>query len=387
MEIYSASATKKELCYLDNAATTFPKPREVVLETMRCMQKYCGNPGRGSHFLARAAADKLYEARELASQLFGLSDPAGVVLTMNATHALNLAIFTAVPEGSHVLLCDLAHNSTLRPLEHLKRTKGIEYTVFSHMGNVMENIENAVRSNTTALICTHASNITNSLLPLEKIGRYLSKRGICFIVDASQSAGAHKINMEEWEISALCMPGHKGLCGPQGTGLALFSSHTLPSPLLYGGSGSDSLLLGMPDALPERLEAGTMATPSVAGLVEGMKYVIKRGEENIFLSEVAVIEKIKAAFENDERIEVYSRGCGSIWLFNIKGKSPQSVSQSLDKMGICTRAGLHCAPLAHKTMKTPAGGAVRVSAGPMNTLKDSEKFIKALKKLLGENAQ
>ncbi len=386
MEIYSA-ATKRELCYLDNAATTFPKPQSVVLESMRCMRDYCGNPGRGSHMLARAAADKLYEARELAATLFGLSDPQGVVLTMNATHALNLAILGCVPKGSHVLLCDLAHNSTLRPVEYLKRAKGVEYTVFSHDGNLMENIENAVRDDTAALICTHASNISNSLLPLEKIGRYLSKRGICFIVDASQSAGAHKIDMEKAEISALCMPGHKGLCGPQGTGLALFSPHSLPAPLLYGGSGSDSLLTGMPEALPERLEAGTMATPSVAGLVEGMKYVMKRGTENIFEKEAEIIEKIKAAFDKDSRIETYSRGRGSIWLFNIKGKSPQSVSQSLDKMGICTRAGLHCAPLAHKTLKTPAGGAVRVSAGPMNTLKDSEKFIKALKKLLGENAQ
>jgi len=372
----------KELCYFDNAATSFPKPAAVVRESMRCMREYCGNPGRGSHRLSLLASEKLYEARELCALLFGAQSSENVVFTLNATHALNTAIFGLCPEGAHVLISDLEHNSTLRPLEYLKRYKGVSYSVFSTSGDILANVEKIIKENTAMLVCTHTSNICNKVLPLPKIGRLLHEKGIIFVVDASQSAGVHRIDMQASRISALCFPGHKGLLGPQGVGGAVFSDGILPRPLIYGGSGSESRLLLMPDKLPDRLEAGTMATPAIAGLCEGIKYVLQRGEENIFEKECSVMDTVRKRFSGDERIETYSKGRGGIWLFNIKGQSSQKTAQRLDDLGVCVRAGLHCAPLAHKTLETPESGAVRVSAGALTTASDGERFCVALEKVL-----
>lgn len=368
--------------YLDCAATSFPKPRDVTEEAIRCLRTYGGNPGRGSHKMALLAAEKVYEARKLCASLVSCKSPERVAFTMNATYALNTAILSLVPEGAHVLISDLEHNSVLRPVEHLCRTKGVAYDVFSTSGDVLENVKSMIRKNTRALICTHASNITNAVLPIEDIGRELSRRGITFIVDASQSAGRCRIDMESAEIDALCFPGHKGLLSPQGVGVLVLSERAEPEPLVHGGSGAQSRLPYMPRELPDRLEAGTLPTPAIAGLCKGVSYVMKRGEARIFESEREIIKKISSHFENERRISVYSRGEGAIWLFNIRGIPSQTTSRLLDERGVCTRPGLHCAPLAHRTLKTPEDGAVRVSAGALTEPWQADHFIRSLEDIL-----
>ncbi len=374
----------KNICYLDNAATTFPKPSAVFEEMERCMKCYSGNPGRGSHRMALWASEKLYETREVAAKLFHLSQPERVVFTMNTTHALNIAIQGLVKEKSHILLSDLEHNSTLRVAEYLKRTKGVEYSIFSTDGDVVKSMEMLVRKNTSAVICTHGSNITNVILPLERIGAFARKKGIYFIVDAAQTAGTHHIDMEKYHISALCVPGHKGLLGPQGVGMAMFSPDVFPDPLIYGGSGSMSRSVNMPNILPDRLEGGTMPTPCIAGLCEGMKYILKRGEGQIFEKEAAIIENITKRFERDGRIVTYSRNRGPIWLFNVRGISSQETARLLDGYGVCVRPGLHCAPLAHGKLGTPEDGAVRVSAGPFSSYSDADIFCSSLERVIRE---
>ena len=337
--------------------------------------------------MALKASEKLYEARELCARLFFCPDPEGVTFTLNATYALNMAVFGLVGEGDHVLISDLEHNSTLRCVEHLKRTKNVAFSVFSTEGNVQESIEAGLRNNTKALICTHASNITNRVLPLEKIGKLLKKRGVLFIVDASQSAGSHKIDMEQMEIDALCLPGHKGLLGPQGIGIAVFSPSVKPQPLVHGGSGSHSRLPSMPDHLPDRMEAGTLPTPAAAGLCEGIRYVLEQGEEGILRRETELMRRMSGEFENDRRIFTYSSGDGPIWLFNIKGVPSQKTARMLDSLGVCVRPGLHCAPLAHRTLTTPEDGAVRVSTGPLTCRWQAEHFCKALKRVADETCR
>ena len=368
--------------YLDNAATTFPKPPSVIKETERCISQYCGNPGRGSHRMALRAAERLFLARTLAAELFSAPSAERVVLSLNATYCLNLSILGIVPEKSHVLISDMEHNSVLRPVEYLRRNKGVTYDVFSTDGDILENIEALIKKDTRALICTHASNITNKLLPIREIGELLARREIYFIVDASQSAGSHPIDMEKCRIDALCMPSHKGLLGPQGAGLAIFSERVSPKAVISGGSGAFSRELEMPAFLPDRLEAGTMPTPAVAGLCEGLSYVMKRGERDIFDKETKIIDRIRNAFFCDRRIFTYSEGEGAIWLFNIRGVPSQTAAALLDEKGICVRPGLHCAPLAHKALRTPEDGAVRVSAGPLTEAWQADHFIRALSGIL-----
>ena len=305
-----------------------------------------------------------------------------MIFTLNATYALNLSILGLVPPQSHVLISDLEHNSVLRPVEYLKRHRGVSYSVFSTEGDVEENVRSQIKKDTRALICTHASNVTNKILPLEAIGKVLSDRGILFIVDASQSAGSHRIEMTDWGIDVLCIPGHKGLLAPQGIGLAIFSERVTPRPFITGGSGVHSRLLEMPDDLPDRLEAGTLPTPAAAGLCEGLKYVLSRGEEDIRKEETRIIDKIRDAFEDDRRIFTYSEGEGGIWLFNIKGVPSQTTSYLLDKRDVCTRPGLHCSPLAHRTLGTPEDGAVRVSAGALTQQWQADFFIRAFRDIL-----
>lgn len=368
--------------YLDNGATSFPKPSAVVREVQKCMTEYCGNPGRGSHRMALTASEKLYEARSLITRLVSAPAEDRVAFTLNATYAINMAMTGLIKKGTHILISDLEHNSVLRPAEHLKRISGVSYDVFSTKGDVCENISRLLRRDTSVLVCTHASNITNKTLPIEKIGDMLRGTGILFMVDASQSAGSRKINMESAGIDVLCAPAHKGLLGPQGIGFAAFSERAVPSPFVYGGSGAHSRELDMPPFLPDRLEAGTLPTPAAAGLCEGIKFILDMGEDKIFERECDVIHRISKVFENDRRISVYSEGEGSIWLFNIRGVPSQVTAKLLDREGVCVRPGLHCAPLAHKTLGTPEDGAVRVSAGPLTEMWQAEHFNASLKRVL-----
>lgn len=375
-----------QMIYLDNAATTFPKPEPVVQAMTSCMREYCGNPGRGSHSMAVRASEKLYECRQAAMELFGAQSPENVVFTLNTTYALNIAIKGLVPAGAHVILSDMEHNSVLRPVEELRRTKKVRYDVFRTGGSdfeVLERIRRLINRDTAAVICSGCSNIINRTLPVREIGRLCENHGIYFILDGAQCAGIFDIHMQRDKITALCVPGHKSLMGPQGTGLLLLRDDVSIGTLVEGGSGIHSADPGMPDFLPDRLEAGTMPTPGIAGLCEGIRYVRSRGLEDIRAHENGLYRTLMNTLRGDPRLEFYSsRVPGAIVLFNIRGVSPQKTGYELDRRGICVRSGLHCAPLAHETIGTPDGGAVRVSFGPFSSKNDVTGFCNALHDIL-----
>ena len=378
------------MIYLDNAATSFPKPFGVTEEQARCMRQYCGNPGRGSHALALAASEKIYECRSAVAELFGFDHPENVMFTMNTTIALNTVIKGLLHYGDHVLLSDMEHNATFRPIYKLAREGYISYDIFSTFPNdpkttpvdICRAIEHKIKPCTSMLICAHASNICSAVLPIAEIGALCRRYGILFVVDAAQSAGHIPIDVERMQIDALCAPGHKGLLGPQGSGFFLLREGLSADTLTEGGSGYNSLDGNMPKESPERYEAGTLPTPAIAGLCEGIRAVRRYGVENIGRHERDLNAFLQAHLSKLPRVKVYApHHIGSVLLFNIEGISADVVGQALDKRGICVRCGYHCSALGHATLGTPAGGAVRVSPGIFTTRAEMQALLGAVEEL------
>lgn len=370
------------MIYFDNAASTFPKPPCVIDEICKCMKKYCGNPGRSSHALSIKSAEKIYEARQYLSELFG-AEAENVVFTYNATYALNIVIKSYIKYSSHILISDMEHNSVLRPVYELSKQKLCTYDVFNTSGTeeeIIDRIKKSIKSNTKMLICTHASNICSRKLPIEKIGQICIEKEIFFVVDGAQSAGIYDINVKKMNINALCIPGHKSLYGPQGVGAIIFNSDLVGRSFIQGGTGINSLELEMPDILPEAYEAGTLSTPLIAGLCESLKWLkaieidkIRRYEEDLYSY---LLKKLKS----EENIVIYegSSSPGNTLIFNVKGISSVDISNNLDVRGICTRSGFHCAPLAHNALNVGSDGAVRVSLGIYNTKNEINTLFDAL---------
>ena len=382
----------RDIIYFDSAATTFQKPSSVYIEADRCLRQYCGNSGRGSHILALRSAEKIYECRSILADMFA-TRPENVIFTQNTTYALNMAILGILKEGDHVIISNLEHNSVLRPIHNAHISKGVEYTVFdawcggaATAEKILSNIRHATRKNTRALVCTHASNICSTILPIKEIGEYCSRHGIIFIVDGAQSAGHEYINMELMNIDILCMPAHKGLFGPQGCGIMLLRSpDTMPSSLIFGGSGVNSLSPFMPDEPPEKYEAGTLPTPAIAGLCEGLRFLRDMGIENITRHEKFLWNRAYNYLSKNKRVKIYDRNhSGSVLLFNILGADCDKVGEYLSEKGICVRSGYHCAPLAHKTLNTAAdncSGAVRASFSIFNTASEVDSLCYELMKI------
>lgn len=282
--------------YLDNAATSFPKPPSVLRAVEACLERYGGNPGRGSHRLALRAAEEVYACRVAAADMFGLSDPARVIFTQNTTAALNLAIKGILRRGERAVCSDMEHNAVFRPLFRLAGEGGISFDRFQTFSAVPErtdamllsSLEHALSRPTRLVVCAHASNICPATLPLAAIGRLCHAHGALFAVDAAQSAGILDINMEEMQIDALAVPGHKGLYGPMGVGMLLLGKGIRPDTLLEGGNGLDSLSGGMGDDLPERYEPGTLPLPAIAGLRAGIEFVRRVTPEAIREKETAL---------------------------------------------------------------------------------------------------
>ena len=369
------------MIYLDNAATTYPKPHSVYKEILKTMKKCGGNAGRGSHALARRASDAIYEMRSAAAELFSC-EVENVVFTYNATHALNLAIKGFAKPQTHVLLSDLEHNSVRRPIMSLCERAGCTCSVFQTFnGNaelILRELERLVTQDTSMLVCTHVSNVCNIELPIKQIGRFCKSRGICFIVDASQSAGHRHIDLASTSADAVCMSGHKGLYGPQGTGLLITSSQRPIETVFEGGSGMDSLSIYMPEVLPERLEAGTMSAPLAKGLAEGIKWVTKIGVDLIHRHETELSLLLTDYLSDIKGVNVYAspdEHFGGTVLVNLDGYTPSELGEELDRLGICIRSGLHCAPLAHRTLGTGENGAVRISFGYFNDVMDVRRLV------------
>ena len=379
--------------YFDNAATSFPKPPSVINAVSRTMRESGGNPGRGSHKLARSAAHVLYDCREEIADLIGLSDPTRISFTKNTTEALNIAVKGLLGRGDHVLISDLEHNSVYRPIAALTKAGVITYSVFSTQalftdGLLERELLSHLKPETRAIVCTHASNICSISLPLRAIGAFCKKHGLFFIVDAAQSIGHLPIDMEKMGITALCAPGHKGLYGPQGSGFLALSAYlpedSLPRPLLEGGSGYLSLLPEMPPLPPERYEAGTVATPMVAGLSAGIRFVKKIGLDEIAEKECHLYRIARENLSNMRSVTVYAPMAeGSVLSFSVKGRSSEEIADLLDTADICVRAGFHCAALAHSALGTPKdSGTVRLGFGYFNTENEVRTFLSTLKRIL-----
>ena len=379
------------MIYFDNAATSFPKPRRVAEEQMRCMQYYGGNPGRGSHALALAAAEKIYECREEIASFFASPNPENVIFTMNTTMALNMAVKGILRRGDHVLISDMEHNAVFRPIYKLSRDGIITYDVFETFPTnaarttemICASILEKIRPNTRMLVCAHASNICSATLPLREIGILCRKKGILFVVDAAQSAGHLPIDMVEMQIDALCVPGHKGLWGPQGCGVLVFGEGIVADTLLEGGSGYNSLEGSMPQEAPERYEAGTLPTPAIAGLLEGVREVKRLGISHIHSNECALTARLCDRLRDMPKITLYApHHRGNVLLFSLQEISADRVGAFLNERGFCVRTGFHCAALAHATLGTPSSGAVRVSPSLFNTTAQIDSFADTLKELL-----
>ncbi len=379
------------MIYLDHAATSFPKPLAVEREVMKCLHTYGGNPGRGAHPLAMAAAEKIYECRTVAAELFGVADPERVFFTLNTTHGLNTVLKGLLKKGDHVLLSDLEHNAVWRPLWRMEQEGFIRTDRFESFASdasataldICAAIERRIGKGTKMVVCTAASNLCSAALPLRQIGALCRRRGILFVVDGAQGAGHMPISVDEWGIDALCLPGHKGLLGPQGCGMVLLGKGVSPETLTEGGNGVYSLEGGMTDQLPERYEAGTLPTPAIAGLCRGMKLVSRVGVKTIDAYERALFRRTAELLGNTPGVTLYApHHVGSILLFNLDGRPADEVGAYLAEQGICVRSGYHCSALGHRALGTPEGGAVRVSFGLTNRPGEPEALWRALRGII-----
>ncbi len=383
---------KRDLIYLDNAATSFPKPY-AVSEAVKKYMLYCGgNPGRGIYSTAVDAAEKVFLCREKLKDFFGAGDGAEQFFVMNTTQGINACIKGYLRRGDHVLISNIEHNAVYRPIYKLATRGQISYDVFSvadekgtlSCEDILADISRKIKKNTRMLICTAASNIASLHPPIEKIGELCREKNIFFLVDGAQGAGHFDISLTKMNIDALCVPGHKGLLGPQGCGAVILREGVRLETLFEGGNGVDSLEGAMPEYAPERYESGTLPTPAIIGLGEGIDAVMQIGVENVERHESALFEFARGTLERIDGIKIYCpEYSGSVLLFSINGFKSERVAEYLSKRGICTRGGYHCTALAHKTLNTDDSGAIRVSFGIFNCESDIEALhggLLALKK-------
>ncbi len=370
------------MIYLDSAATSLLKPRSVSKAVTAAMETMA-SPGRGSHAHAMRAAEKLYECRENAARLFGVEKPENIAFTFNATHGLNIAIGTLVTKGSRVLVSGFEHNSVMRPLAAIgSEIRSVGGPLFEPM--IFLDRAGKMLHWADVLICTHVSNVFGYVLPVYELGELCRRMGKAFIVDASQSAGTEELNFTALNADFAAMPGHKGLLGPQGTGLLICKNEA--KPLLYGGSGSNSLLPSMPEYLPDRLEAGTHNVAGIAGLNEGIRYILKKGAGNIRRHERMLLEEFVRPLQNMEGVRMFyspDRERQSALLSLVPEKiSCEELGERLGERGIAVRTGLHCAPAAHKNAGTIAKGTVRFSFSPFISAAQARTASHEVKKIL-----
>ena len=355
------------MIYLDSAATSLYKPETVQAAVLEAMHRYA-SPGRGSHAPAMEAAECCYECREKLARLFHAAGPEQVVFTLNATHALNLAIHTLVRPGGRVLISGYEHNSVTRPLHALGAHLTVLATPLFDPAAFLEDAQKQIAA-VDAVICTHVSNVFGYVLPVQELAALCRSYGKPFVLDAAQSAGVLEVDMQRLGADFVAMPGHKGLMGPQGTGVLLCRDSALP--LLYGGSGSDSARQSMPEYLPDRLEAGTQNVCGIAGLSAGVDYLLQTGTASVRARERALLEKLAGALSGLEGLRLFyspdsAQQCGVLSVLPERTDC-EHFAALLSEQGIAVRSGLHCAPLAHRTARTAETGTVRFSFSPFNT--------------------
>ncbi|SCY62673.1 aminotransferase class V-fold PLP-dependent enzyme [Alkaliphilus peptidifermentans] len=374
------------MIYLDNAATTYPKPEIVYEAVLNHMRGFGANPGRSGHKLAIEAGRVIFKGRELVCKLFNIDNPMQVVFTSNATESLNLGIKGVLKPGDHVITTSMEHNSVLRPIKALESI-GVENTIvecYSDGSISVKEIEAAIKRNTKLIVMTHASNVTGTLMPIGEIGQIAKNNNILFLVDAAQTAGVYDIDVNKLNIDILALPGHKGLLGPQGTGILYIREGIDVMHFKEGGTGSKSEELTQPEMMPDRYESGTPNTPGIAGLAKGIEFIlsegvhkIRRHEEELtkyFLDELSHIKEVKVYGVKDASKQA------AVVSLNIGEEDSSEIAYILDKAyDIAVRPGLHCAPVAHKTIGSFEQGTVRFSIGYFNTKEDIDKVVTAIK--------
>lgn len=366
------------MIYLDNGATSFHKPPEVSRAVHRALTS-CANPGRGGYGAAMEAANQVYRTREAAGRLFRCS-PEQVVFTSNCTHGLNIAIRSLVQPGDRVVISGFEHNAVTRPLHALGAQTVVAGRKLFDWEDTLTAFEDALKKKPKAAVFTHVSNVFGYILPAAEMAMLCRKYGVPFVMDAAQSAGVLEVDLEKLGADFIAMPGHKGLLGPQGTGLLLCRDGA--EPLLYGGTGSESIRQQMPDFLPDRLEAGTLNVPGIAGLEAGLRYLERVGTDRIFAREHRQLEAAARGLENlSMRVFRGPHQAGTVSF--LPGKDCEEAAELLAKQGIAVRAGLHCAPLAHESAGTLDSGTVRVSFGMDADSRQTQALLRAASKLPG----
>ena len=372
------------MIYLDNGATSFPKPRGMVAAMEECIMRYCGNPGRSGHEMSLQTGKAVFQAHQTLAELFHIRDGERLVFTKNTTEALNLGLRGILKSGDHVITTSMEHNSVLRPLKFLER-KGVSQSIIrgSRTGFVQaSDIEKCITGKTRLIAVTAASNVTGTKMPLAEISRIAHRRGVLLLVDGAQAAGSMDINVEKLGIDLLAFPGHKGLLGPQGTGGLYVGPGIDMEPLLQGGTGTESKSRLQPGEFPEGFEAGTVNAPAIVGLGYSADYVKRIGADVIGAYEEELICRLEEKLGNMDFVQLYGpppQEKTGITLFNIDGWSAEDVTDTLNRQyGIAVRGGFHCAGLAHKTIGTWDSGAVRVSVGPYNSPGDVDALADAV---------
>ena len=369
------------MIYLDAAATSLQKPGAVG-EAVRRAIRQCASPGRGTHVSAMRASEITLRCREEAAGLFHMNSPENIVFTMNATHGLNIAINSLIPPGGNVLVSGYEHNAVMRPLYARMARIDTVITPLFDRDAMLRKFEEKL-SMADAVVCTTVSNVFGYILPIKEISALCMERGIPIILDASQSAGSLDLDFVSSGAAFCAMPGHKGLMGPQGTGLLLCREK--PQPLLFGGTGGESESHTMPLDLPDRLEAGTQNICGIAGLLEGIRFIRSVGTENILKKEQALRGILARSFSSVPGLKIFTgnetsqTGVLSVIPDNI---CCEDLAELLGRAGIAVRAGLHCAPLAHETAGTIGTGTVRFSTSVFNTVAEMEKTGETVRKIL-----
>lgn len=377
------------MIYLDNAATSYPKPECVIGAAVKAMRDFGGNLGRTSHSSAIKAGEEVYNVRQGLSEMFGCESER-VVFTLNCTMSLNTAIMGSIKPGTHVIISSLEHNSVLRVVHHMSENGIITYSVAKvaplNDDETIRNFSSLIKKETSAIICTAVSNVFGTILPIKRIGKLCKEKKLLFILDGAQAAGYREINMKDFGVDILCLPGHKGLMGLSGTGALLIGDNINVTPLIYGGTGSFSMNKEQPEVYPDKLESGTVNLPGIISVGEGIKFIKSQGGikaieqketylKNILIEDLSNIRNI-ILYKN-----ISSKKSTAVTPLNIRNMHSERVGELLSSGGFAVRTGYHCAYLAHKNYGTEKIGAIRVSPGYFNTKKDIKNFTFYLNKI------
>lgn len=376
------------MIYLDNAATSGVKPPSVIKAVETALNNYSANPGRSGYKSSIDTSLKIYSVRQKIVDFFSADGPENVAFTLNCTHSLNCILKGVLTKGDHIIVSDLEHNAVMRPLYQMENKNGIEVS-FAKISTdneiTVKNFEKLIKPNTKLILSTHASNVTGQIIPIELIGALCAKYNINFAVDAAQTAGVIEINMKKANIDYLAVAPHKGLYSPMGIGI-LIARKPLKYTVIQGGTGTESLSLAQPEDMPERIESGTVNVPAIFGISAGIDFVKKSGVKQLYEKELLLIKYLYAMFKQMPNVIIYTPEpklykSVPVLPFNVVNKHSDDVSDALSKRNIATRAGLHCAPAAHKKLNTLPNGCVRVSTAFFNTKSEMEFLANVIKNL------